>query len=619
MSFTGNLEDLAVVDVIQLLHSARKSGTLWVKCGKREGQLVFSDGYIISANHSDASVQIGKILVEMKAISVATLKQTLHDQKQAGSARKPLIGMLIENGQVAKEKAFKGLEFLIEMTIVEMVSWARGTFTLDVDEISVSDEYRYFPETLNQDIVLDTQMVLMDALRIYDEMKRDGKISEVFEQEDDPAPVVAANKPAQAVTPVKAAAKSVPAAETSAPIAVPEPEEGPALSAADLGLDAIDRLETKIPEVFSGLQAFDPSDIHRQVLARSVASLPVAQREELAAFLAELSGSISIDEVSHRSRQPRAVLVFSRDGLLRHALMTVCKHEGILVFLADNPEQLYGRIEQSLARGMFPLAVFDVPEDAGGDFSTTQIAALRQQFSNRYPHLKMIQLVLPNDDRQTGPAYRDGVKAVFPRPTSMEQPEVFTAEMIRFLETFRVFAVASFNELGQQLFCRLNDQLAALQGLSEIPAVALVLLQSVAEQFPRALTLIASKGELIAERGFGIDPASEAVTPPLGLKLSLEGSAVFQRAIEGGKLFFGPCDDPLLQEQLFAAIGAPLRPHVLLLPLRSRGKTISLTYADFGADEPAPVVSDALEILARQAGLVLENALYRKQLARANP
>jgi len=629
MSFTGNLEDLAVVDVIQLLHSARKSGTLWVKCGNREAQLVFSDGYIISANHSDASVQIGKILVEMKVIDVDALKQALNEQVQAGAERKPLIGMLIESGQVPKEKAFKGLEYLIEMTIVEMVSWARGTFTLEVDEIDVSDEYRYFPETLNQDMVLDTQMVLMDALRIYDEMKRDGKIREVFEHEDLAVSRVAAAKPEPAAKPPATAPEE---AAPAAPESVSETahtveqaaagesmaEEQSELSAADLGLDDIDRIETKIPEVFSGLQAFDPSDIHRQVLDQSVASLPFAQREELAEFLTELSSSISIDEVSHRSHQPRAVVVFSRDELLRHALMTVCKHEGIMVFLADSADQLYGRTEQSLNKGIFPLAVFDVPDEAEGDFPAAQIIDLRQQFSGRYPHLKMIQLVRPNDDQDTGAAYRGGVKAVFPRPTSMEQPEVFTAEMVRFLETFRVFAVASFNEQGQQLFSLLNAQLAALQEPLEIPVAAFAQLQFVAEQFPRALTLIVGKNELIAERGIGINPESDEVSPSLGLRIPLDQSSVFHRAIAMGKLFFGPCDDAGMLEALFSAIGAPLRPHILLLPMRSRGKTISLTYADFGADEPAPVVTDALEVFARQAGMVLENAFYRKQLTKMN-
>ena len=46
MSFTGDLEHLSIVDVIQLLHATRKSGTLVVQGRKGESQLVFKDGYI---------------------------------------------------------------------------------------------------------------------------------------------------------------------------------------------------------------------------------------------------------------------------------------------------------------------------------------------------------------------------------------------------------------------------------------------------------------------------------------------------------------------------------------------------------------------------------------------
>lgn len=60
------------------------------------------------------------------------------------------------------------------MIIVEMVSWQKGTFTLDVDCIDINDEYRYIPENLQQDLNFDTQMVLLDALRIYDEKRAAG-------------------------------------------------------------------------------------------------------------------------------------------------------------------------------------------------------------------------------------------------------------------------------------------------------------------------------------------------------------------------------------------------------------------------------------------------------------
>ena len=132
MSFTGDLEHLPIVDVIQLLHATRKSGILRVKSRKGESHLVFKDGYIVSANHLNNSVRIGTILVERNVITPEILDQALLEQKNAGAERKPLIITLLDKGLVKEEDAYQGLEHLIEMTIVEILTWKRGTFTLDV-------------------------------------------------------------------------------------------------------------------------------------------------------------------------------------------------------------------------------------------------------------------------------------------------------------------------------------------------------------------------------------------------------------------------------------------------------------------------------------------------------
>src|SRR5512136_1463345 len=100
MSFTGDLEHLPIVDVVQLLHSTRKSGILRVMCRKGESQLVFKDGYFVSANHLDNRVRIGKILVDLNVITPEILEQALTAQNSAGPNQKPLIITLIENGMV---------------------------------------------------------------------------------------------------------------------------------------------------------------------------------------------------------------------------------------------------------------------------------------------------------------------------------------------------------------------------------------------------------------------------------------------------------------------------------------------------------------------------------------
>jgi len=584
MSFTGDLEHLPIVDVIQLLHATKKSGTLSIRSRKGESQLVFDGGYIVSANHMDDSVRIGNILIEIGEISRDTLSQALLAQKNAGDARKPLVAMLIENGEVKKETAFKALETLIELTIVEILTWTTGTFSLDVDKLAVSSEYRYFPEKLHQDLHLNTQNVLMDALRIYDEKKRDG---ELVEEE--------------------------PAEETAFPgTAGAETEESWSISADDLGLADLDRLERKIPGVFSGLMDFDPVESQRQKLRLIAPELTAAEQEELLAFLLKFAGA---DPAAKTDNRARALILFSADELLTHAVTTVCKHGGLPVFATTEEQDLDPIIEQSLAKNIAPTLVLDSPGDSVG---VATAGRLRQLKLAKYPQLAMVQLASPLDYAFALQAFAGGVRAVLPKPVRAARPETFVKDTIAFLEAFVACMKVPAAAPAEDLFGRLRQDLASLRDIKEAPEIVSALLQAVARCFERSLNLVVGQAELIAERGIGIrGDKSEGPTPTLGFRIPLDQSSVFRRVIEGGGVYFGAGDDAVVQQRLYAEIGAPQCSTLLLLPLRSRGKTVALTYADFGQREAASVPLELFETLADQAGLLLENVFYRKKLEKS--
>jgi len=109
MSFNGDLEHFPLADVIQLLHMTSKTGILYLKSPKGESQLVFHEGFFVSANHLNNSVRIGKVLVDMNAITQDQLDKALEEQKEAGRSRKPLVATLIEQCTVDKDTAFNGL------------------------------------------------------------------------------------------------------------------------------------------------------------------------------------------------------------------------------------------------------------------------------------------------------------------------------------------------------------------------------------------------------------------------------------------------------------------------------------------------------------------------------
>ncbi|MCM2356933.1 MAG: DUF4388 domain-containing protein [Geobacteraceae bacterium] len=576
MSFTGDLEHLPIVDVIQLLHSTRKSGILSVKSRKGESQLVFKDGYIVSANHLNNTIRIGKILVELNAITPAILDRALQEQNNAGHERKPLIVTLLEKGLVKEGDAYRGLEQLIETTIVEILTWKRGTFILDVLPSAAADDYRYYPEKMNLEINVDTQSILMDSLRIFDEKVRDGELTEEELPED----------------------------------------EGRLISADDLGLADLDQLERKIPEVFSGLADADPALLHRQKIAAAAPGLSLPEREELVSFLGKCSAAAApAGEPALRGGRPRPVIFFSADGLASHAIATVCKQAGMLVFTSNEEQDLDPIIAQALSKNSVPILVFDAPEQADGPFSAERLASLRRQKMAQYPQLCTIQLASPGDAAFSLHAYGDGVRAVLPKPRREEQQERFVADTIQFLTTFRSYLEECACERENSRSGWLKAASAGLTGLREAPEVASVLLACVAGLCERALTLIVRGPELIAEKGIGIRAGKEqGAAPTPGFRIPLAKPSLFRTVVEEGHLFCGATADAVVREHLFAAIGAPGRATVLLLPMKSRGKTLALIYGDFGDKEPAALDLDLLQIVARQAELVLENSLYRKKL-----
>jgi hypothetical protein len=583
MSFNGDLEHFPLVDVIQLLHMTSKTGILYLKSPKGESQLVFHEGFFVSANHLNNSVRIGQVLVEMEAISQAALDQALREQKEAGRARKPLIATLIEQGTIDKETAFKGLETLIEMTIVEVLAWQSGTFSLDVSKEYVSDEYRYFPEKLHQEILLNAQGILMDSLRIYDERMRDGTLSKIFFTEEN------------------SSAGDVTASETGAL----------EITADLLGLDELDNINRKIPDVFIGLKDYDPIDEHRQMVTRALPETTIDQQELLVKFLASISSPVT----ANLEPPVTAIILLTQDELLSHAITTVCKHENLFVFATDEESGLDIVIEQSLGRDLHPILIIDIPHDSEGMQSLTLV---RQKLT-AYPQISILitsccstWCVISMD------ALGAGTRSIIPRPCCRCHEELYVSQLITFLSGIGSFlktiSPVPHPEIGRQFILLLNQ----LKTLSEPPEIALIMLQFAALQFERTMTFVVAKSELIAEKSIGVTMSKEhGPTAPLLFRIPLEGHSVFQEVVEKGRMYYGQRSDSVLTNILYKEIGAPRSPKVIAIPLISRGKVIAITYADFGNKAVSPPQLNLLEALAQHSGSILDNALYRKSIESA--
>ena len=299
---------------------------------------------------------LGTVLVKMNAISREDLEKAVAIQKSAGKNRKPLITTLIERASLAVKITFRGLKKLIEITIIELLSWPKGTFTLDMDAIAVSPECSYLPDKMAQEVCLDGQMILMDVLRIFDERERDRQSGKnVPSYEDQFADVITSER------------------------AVKPAEKGPVLTADDLGLADLDHLERLIPQVRPVVELFNPVEMHRQKIRETLVDFSIEEQETIVAFLEKSAAGTPLhDRQPIQERRAQALILFSDDEFIKHSVMTICKNEGILSFAAQGEKELNNIVGHCLAIEALPLLVFDTPETSDGILSKANIAALHR-------------------------------------------------------------------------------------------------------------------------------------------------------------------------------------------------------------------------------------------------
>ncbi len=581
MSFAGDLEHLPIVDVIQLLHSTRKTGTLCLRSSKGESQLVFNDGYIVSANHVQNTIRIGQILVEMSAITPQQLEQALERQRRDGDGRKPLVATLIEGEVIDRQVAFAGLEALIEMTIVEVLTWTSGTFALDVDTSVISDEYRYFPEILQQKIQLNTQNILMDALRIYDEKMRDGTL------EKGTFPATADNGTA---------------------------EQSGIITADVLGLEDLEKLEKKIPDVFLGLKEYDASEIHRQRIREALPDLSPNDQSRLFELLREYSDQPPSTPTTQSPSPPLAVIAFSNDPLITHMISTVCRHEGVFVFSTDDASNLDPIIDQSFAKELIPLLVIDAPLDTQGPFSPGEVQGLVLRERERYPHIPILQLVAPTDQEFPLLALQAGVRGVLARPPRGEREPGFVDSSARFMKAFHLTLRKNYAGSDQRVLRDFKEAVYRLEHQPGLPELAFVVLGFAATMFERTLTLVVRENRLVAEKSFGVrGDRGTGASEPLLFSVPLGEASVFRDVLVSGRYVYGHCTDAVLRDHLHAQIGMPRSPKLMLMPIKALGRVVALIYGDFGDTAGSPLQIELLDIVARHAGLLLDISLYRKR------
>ncbi|BDG09115.1 DUF4388 domain-containing protein [Anaeromyxobacter paludicola] len=238
-SLSGNLEDVPVADALQFIHLGGRTGTLTVSSGEAEAEISLHKGRIVNA-WGPGSKKLGELLRDAGLVDEETLEAALFTQG-AEQPRRSLGQILIGMEAVAPEDMYRAVERQIEQTVHQLVTWTRGTFRFDVNEVKPIDEIAIVPGAIVGHLSLDTQMVLLDALRVFDERNR--------------APAAAAAEPASEApaAPGPEQPLPAPAPPDAPPEPAPLPEAAPASDVPRLQVVSPDRrlaevLGERLPE-----------------------------------------------------------------------------------------------------------------------------------------------------------------------------------------------------------------------------------------------------------------------------------------------------------------------------------------------------------------------------------
>ncbi len=159
MAIEGQLEDVGLADICQLLAMGRKTGCLTVTDHSNFGYVYFDQGRVIYATVLNRPDRLGDVLVKRGVIAPEVLAAAL--TQQAKHPERRLGQILIERGELTPEELRKYVSVQIEEAAYHLFGWERGYFRFEPDQRPEEDEALL--------VSLNPEGLLLEAARRVDE------------------------------------------------------------------------------------------------------------------------------------------------------------------------------------------------------------------------------------------------------------------------------------------------------------------------------------------------------------------------------------------------------------------------------------------------------------------
>jgi len=610
MGLVGNLEDLGLGDILQIVSLARKSGVLNLSSGDVKGKIIFRDGLVVSALSSEIRRNFGLMLVEDGLLGQPQLEQVVAEAKKSGEPGLIIRDFISTRFRIPREKVDQIIIREVEDVVYSFFNWSEGNFSFDLME--VADEINSLKNPWRQFVLdqgLSPQYLSMEGTRLQDERKR---------------------------------------AETGPAVGPLPGEEGFEIKDEEFKRNAVAQA-APAEEDFSSVSSFLSHHGQQAEEIKLTASAKAAPAAAAVKPEPEVSAPARPALVSGK-----LVVAIDDEPNMLEALDRHFSRRGFQVEIFSVAAAALSRLKELRRKSVTPVVVADLIMPSTADKSLLGGLEILKEVKTLDPKIPCILTT----DYENQPAQKQaenlGVNYFFFKPKSSQIDENFSnPEIVNFLQLLEsaVSALAKAlpagqeraeprgdelfdlvdelkKELGDEDFTipeieekksrglgMLRNMIQELNDPSSSGQVTLLVLRFAAELMNRAVIFVVTKDQVAGLGQFGIqlngkDPEKHVRR----MRIPLDEPSVFQEVMQKRIPLKKKLKNNKWNQYLVERLGGAEPKEVFVAPIITSGKVAAIIYGDNVPEDREIGDTESLEIFLVQVGLAIEKALLERRL-----
>ena len=160
LDLQGSIENFSLPEILQLVATTRKTGTLAIQNQSAIVMVYFRDGHITYAYGPQQTYHIGQLLKELEVLTAQQLEDAVKIQAESDTSAR-LGEILIDQNYISRSDLEAAVKTQIEELLYSLLSWQTGSFKFYENQLPTEEEIT---------VRLSVENVILEGLRRFDEL-----------------------------------------------------------------------------------------------------------------------------------------------------------------------------------------------------------------------------------------------------------------------------------------------------------------------------------------------------------------------------------------------------------------------------------------------------------------